>query len=181
MNVTTSAPRQHEESQAQFLRLFLAAEHELFRYVAALVPHLPDAQEIVQQTAIVLWSKFDRYDPQQPFTPWACRFALNIAKQWLARRKRWQSVLDGELTEQLVSRREELRPLFESRLRHLDTCLDRLPAPKRSIIDGYYFQRRSVESLAAELQRSEAAVYKLLQRIRALLRECLEHAALAGE
>ena len=128
-----------------------------------------------------LFAATDQYERQQPFTPWACRFALNIIKQWMARRKRWQSVLDGELIEQLASRREELRPQFESRLRHLDTCLDKLPAQQRSIIDGYYFQSRSVETIAAESQRTVAAVYKLLQRIRALLRECLEHAALAGE
>ena len=35
------------------------------------------AHDIVQQTAIALWEKFDAYDPAQPFTPWACRFALN--------------------------------------------------------------------------------------------------------
>jgi paraquat-inducible protein B len=29
------------------------------------------------ETAIALWEKFDAYDPAQPFTPWACRFALN--------------------------------------------------------------------------------------------------------
>ena len=180
MNSQTNAP-QHEESQAQFLRLLLSSERELFRYVAALVPNIADAEEIVQETTVVLWSKFDQYDASQPFTPWACRFALNIAKQWLARRKRWQTVLDGELIDQLANRREELRPQFEQRLRRLDHCLGKLPPHQRRIVDSYYFHRKSVESIAAESQRSVAAVYKLLQRIRALLRECLEHAALAGD
>jgi RNA polymerase sigma-70 factor, ECF subfamily len=45
--------------------------------VAPLVPNVADAEDIVQQTAIALWEKFDAYDPAQPFTPWACRFALN--------------------------------------------------------------------------------------------------------
>src|ERR1700690_239090 len=70
-------------AQQQFLSLFLRSEREIFRYVAAMVPNLTDAEDIVQQTALALWEKFDAYDPAQPFTPWACRFALNKARQWL--------------------------------------------------------------------------------------------------
>ena len=86
--------RTKDDAQAQFLRLFLPSERELFRYVAALVPNVADAEEIVQQTAVELWKKFDQYDAQQPFTPWACRFALNIVKQWMASRQRWQAILE---------------------------------------------------------------------------------------
>ncbi len=57
-----------------------------FRYVAALVPNVADAEDIVQQTALALWEKFDAYDPSQPFTPWAWRFALNKTKHWLIRK-----------------------------------------------------------------------------------------------
>jgi RNA polymerase sigma-70 factor, ECF subfamily len=48
-----------------------------FPLCVALVPNVADAEDIVQQAAIALWEKFDAYDPAQPFTPWACRFALN--------------------------------------------------------------------------------------------------------
>ena len=57
-------------AQQQFLSLFLRSEREIFRYVAALVPNLADVDDIVQQTAISLWEKFDAYDPARPFTPW---------------------------------------------------------------------------------------------------------------
>ena len=53
--------------------MFLASEKELFRYISALVPCVTDAQDLVQQTALALWRKFEAYDPRQPFTPWACR------------------------------------------------------------------------------------------------------------
>src|SRR5512136_994157 len=102
--------RERAAAQQQFLSLFLRSEREVFRYVAALVPNVMDAEDIVQQTALALWEKFDAYDPAQPFTPWACRFALNKARQWIERRQRWQALLAGGLAEELVRRREELRP-----------------------------------------------------------------------
>ena len=80
-------------AQQRFLSLFLRSEREIFRYVAALIPNVADAEDIVQQTALVLWEKFEAYDPGQPFTPWACRFALNKTRQWLERRQRWQALL----------------------------------------------------------------------------------------
>lgn len=181
MTPSPTEPRTSEDPQATFLRLLLSSERELFRYVSALVPNIGDAEEIVQQTAVVLWSKFDEYDPQQPFTPWACRFAINIVKQWLARRKKWQSLLDENLAEELASRRAELRPQFESRLRQLDACLEKLPVEQRTIVDGYYFQRQTVETIAAQTRRSAEAIYKSLQRIRSAMRRCIETAAIAGE
>lgn len=163
-----------EERHAQFLRLFLSSERELFRTVAALVPAIDDAEEIVQQTAIALWEKFDTYDPQQPFTPFACGFASNVARQWIASRRRWNSVLEDGLADEILRRRDQLRPLMDARLRNLDACLQKLPDDQRRILDRYYFRRIPIDAIAAELGRSIDAVYKSLQRIRQSLRTCMD-------
>ena len=164
-------------AQQRFLSLFLRSEREIFRYVAVLVPNVADAEDIVQQTAIALWEKFDAYDPSRPFTPWACRFALNKARQWIERRQRWQALLEGGLAEELAQRREELRPELEVRLKHLEGCLNKLPGEQRSLVEGYYYRRDSVEKLAETSSRTVAATYKTLQRVRQALQSCIENAA----
>jgi RNA polymerase sigma-70 factor (ECF subfamily) len=164
-------------AQQRFLSLFLRSEREIFRYVAALVPNVADAEDIVQQTALALWEKFDAYDSSQPFTPWACRFALNKAKQWIERRQRWQTLLEGGLAEELARRREDLRPEIETRLKHLEGCLSKLPVEQRSIVEGYYYRRDGIEKLAEHSGRTVAATYKTLQRIREVLQLCMENAA----
>jgi RNA polymerase sigma-70 factor, ECF subfamily len=163
-------------AQQRFLSLFLRSEREVFRYVAALVPNVADAEDIVQQTALALWEKFDAYDPNQPFTPWACRFALNKAKQWIERRQRWHALLEKGLAEELAQRREELRPELEARLRHLEGCLAKLPDEQQSIVVGYYYRREAIEKLAEDSGRTVAATYKTLQRIRQSLQLCVEGA-----
>ena len=113
--MTTDPKRQFGDSSAaqqRFLSLFLRSEREIFRYVAVLVPNVTDAEDIVQQTAMALWEKFDAYDPRQPFTPWACRFALNKARQWIERRQRWQALLDRGLADELMERRQEFSVQF---------------------------------------------------------------------
>ena len=114
-------------AQQRFLSLFLRSEREVFRHVSALVPNVQDAEDIVQQTAVALWERFDAYDPAQPFTPWACRFDHNKARQWIERLQRWCALLDNGLAEELARRREELRPKIESCLRRLEGCVGLLP------------------------------------------------------
>src|ERR1043166_8371488 len=156
-------------AQQRFLSLFLRSEREIFRYVSARVPNFADAEDIVQQTALALWEKFDLYDPNQPFTPWACRFALNKTRQWIERRPRWQALPERGLAEELAQRREQLLPEIETRLKQLEGCLHKLPAEQRSIVEGYYYRRDSIEKLAGESRRTVAAAYKTLQRIRQAL------------
>ena len=164
-------------AQQRFLSLFLRSEREIFRYVAALVPNVADAEDIVQQTAVALWEKFDAYDAAQPFTPWACRFALNKVRQWIERRQRWQSLLEEGLAEELAQRREELRSELEYRLNHLEGCLGKLPEDQRSLVEGYYYRREGIEKLAENSGRTVAATYKTLQRVRQALQVCIENAA----
>lgn len=161
-------------TQQRFLSLFLRSEREVFRYVAALVPNVTDAEDIVQQTALALWEKFDAYDPAQPFTPWACRFALNKTRQWIERRQRWQALLNNGLAEELAQRRQELQPEFERRLRHLDDCLGKLPPAQHSVVQAYYYQRTDIESLSRSSGRTVAGTYKMLQRVRQALQLCVE-------
>lgn len=168
-------------AQQRFLSLFLRSEREIFRYVATLVPNVTDAEDIVQQTALVLWEKFDAYDPDLPFTPWACRFALNKTRQWLERRQRWQALLENGLAEELAQRREELRPELDRRLAHLEGCLGKLPQEQLSLIEGYYYQRAGIEKLAADSRRTVAATYKMLQRVRLALQGCIQSAVKPGE
>ena len=55
-------PTRHSEdknaAQQRFLSLFLRSEREIFRYVAALVPNVATAEDIVQQTAPTLWESW---------------------------------------------------------------------------------------------------------------------------
>ena len=80
-----------------------------------------------------------------------------------------------------MNRRDQLRPQFENRLSHLDHCLEKLPSEQRGIVEAYYFRRQSIDVIAAETRRSVESVYKTLQRIRLMLRQCIEQAEQTGE
>ena len=68
----------------EFARLLTNHDRELRRYISLFVSRRDDVEEVLQQTAIMLWEKFAEYDPQREFLPWAIRFAyyeiLNFRK-----------------------------------------------------------------------------------------------------
>ena len=160
-------------SHEDFMRLFLRSERELLRYVISFVPNVNDARDIVQNTAVALWKKIDQFNPQEPFTPWALRFAALEAKQFLRREVRWHRFLDDEVIAMLALRRSEMAAELDERRIHLRDCLRKLPDKQKTIVEGYYFKDHSVEELADLSGRTVDAVYKSLQRTRAALMECV--------
>lgn len=169
-NQESSTPLSHE----QFMRLFLQSERELLRYVMAIVPNVSDARDIVQETAVALWQGIEKYDTTRPFVPWACRFALNEARQHLRAAGRRKRLLDEDVAALLESRRIESAQRLDVRREHLRDCLGLLPADQHDLVRGYYFEEESIDTLAARWGRGTEAVYKSLQRIRAALHECIE-------
>ena len=157
-----------------FIRLFLEAEKDLLRYVMVLIPNVADARDVVQETAVALWDKIDRYDPAKPFAPWACRFALNEAKMFLRKKSRQYRLAD-EVVNLLEIERMENADQLDARKYFLRKCLETLPSKNAELVHEYYFNESSVEELGKHFERSVEAVYKTLQRVRQALHACIEN------
>lgn len=157
----------------QFMRLFLASERELLRYIMATIPNVADARDVLQDTASALWRKMEAYDATAPFTPWACRFAANEIRAFLRRENRQRRWLDADVVEMLRVHQERAMDVGEADAEILRECLDALPANQRSLLCRYYFDEHPVERIAESLQRTADAIYKLLQRTRQALADCV--------
>ena len=167
-------PNPRSCTHKDFIRLFLEAEKDLLRYVMVLIPNVADARDVVQETAVALWDKIDRYDPAKPFAPWACRFALNEAKMFLRKKSRQYRLAD-EVVNLLEIERMENADQLDARKYFLRECLKTLPSKNAELVHEYYFNELSVEELGKHFERSVEAVYKTLQRVRQALHACIEN------
>ena len=156
----------------RFTRLFLLHEPEILQAVLAFVPQRTDARDIVQETAVMLWQAFAQYDPARPFANWAIGYARIQVRRFLRSGAR-RAALSEEAVAVLELEQEKRALAQEARASALRDCLERLPHPSRSIIEDYYFKEHPVETLALTHSRTAAAVYKTLQRLRAILLDCL--------
>jgi RNA polymerase sigma-70 factor (ECF subfamily) len=110
------------------VRLLSRHQEELFRYIFALLLHEEDARDVLQETSVALYRKFDEYDPDKPFLAWAYRFAyLEVLKQRECNQRGCRH-LNRDLIERLAREREQHEPVLQARLQALEHCLQELPA-----------------------------------------------------
>jgi len=158
----------------QFIRLFSQSESELIRYLMALLQNSSDARDVLQETAISLWQTIEKYDPNQPFFPWACRFALNKARQYLRAEARRSRLFDEDVAALIAARRVEVSVHLEKRREYLAECLKNLSPRQQKLVQSYYFEEQSIVDVAKNGGLSSEAVYKALQRIRQALMACID-------
>jgi RNA polymerase sigma-70 factor (ECF subfamily) len=168
--VSSTVPGQDPE---RFVRLFVEGQREIMRYILALVPNIDDAQEILQDTAVDLWRKFDRYDPAFPFAPWACRFAFRRVLKHREQQTRRLKCLSIESLTQIAHERAEKEGILEDRRRALETCLQQLCEADRLMVEHRYSRQMSVAQIAGITGRNTSTLYKALDRIRRGLFECV--------
>ena len=55
----------------QFLPHFLAVQSDLRAFIGAAVRDAGTREDVFQEVAMILWKKFELYDPARPFGAWA--------------------------------------------------------------------------------------------------------------
>ena len=169
-----------EPSQEEFVRLLLLHQRELFRYVVTLVPNLPDAQEVMQETALAVWRKFGDYDPARPFVPWARQFAHFEALRFCKARSKYLAFLSGDLLDRLGRERVEAEPALEERRQALRGCLDKLPPADRELVEVRYGGDQTLVEFAGRTGRSLLMLRKKLVHIRRALLDCTSRQLAGG-
>ena len=162
----------------RFMRLFVQHEPKILRAIMVLVPQVADARDVLQETSVALWKHFDAYDPQRPFVNWALGYARNYIRRHFRAVERGRRLTDGAL-EALATAAEPRQAFVDLRADALATCLRTISEEGRQILEGYYFQGLSVQEIALRQAKSAPAIYKIIQRLRVALLDCINR-RLAG-
>ena len=159
----------HEE----FARLFSRHARPIYAFIMTLVFSHHDAEEVFQNTSVVLWDKFSEFRRGSNFFAWASRIAyfevLNLFKQ-----QRRSPLLSDQAMDSLASEAMALSDQSTDRVEALSECLARLAVADREIIQDRYFYQRPPKQIAEMRSRSLDSIYRALSRIHNLLLSCVE-------
>lgn len=148
--------------------------------MTSLVPNWSDAEEVIQETNLVLWREFDRFESGTNFTAWAFRVALNQVLAWRKRRRRDRLEFSPAFLEAVAAATAADVERLEERAGLLARCMEKLPADHRAMLQFRYGQGRDVPTIAREIGRSADAVYRALSRIRHALHLCVSRSFSEG-
>ncbi len=153
---------------AEFLGCVSRAQRSLYAFILTLVRQPADAEDVLQETNVVLWQKAAEFDATRDFMPWALRIAQLQAMAHLKRRRRVPQAFDDALLAQLADEAIAEAAELDPRRQALAECLNKLPDRHRALIASRY------EPGARRLGKTPKAISEVLRRIRRTLLECIE-------
>jgi len=170
------------DQHRRFLRSFTANEPAVRAYVRRLVPTRVDADDVMQDIAVVLWEKFSEFRSEGNFRAWAFGVARYEVLAWRRDRARDRLVLDEDVVERLAE--ETASEAEEHRLAKqrgaLEKCLAKVTPEQRDLLMGAYDSDNRIQDIAADSGRSVAGFYQWLHRMRRQLHDCVRR-QLQGE
>lgn len=158
----------------EFITLLGKHSHEIRLAIQRLVLNSNEADDIFQETNLILWREFDRFEQGTNFSSWAFRIAVNQVLTWRKKKQRNRLIFGCEFIEEIAKDMDPSRFVLEERKRALAGCLTQLPKHQQKLIASRYADQIKVEVIADQQKRSTNAVYRALQRIRQALFACIE-------
>jgi RNA polymerase sigma-70 factor len=162
-----------EIDREEFARQFSRNARRIYGFIMTLVFSHHDAEEVFQNTSVVLWNKFGEFQPGSSFFAWASRVAYYEVLSFMKQRRR-SRMLSEDALEVLASEAMALSDDSSSRQEALEDCLAQLNAADRDLLQARYYHQRPPKQIAMMQSRSVDSVYRALSRIHNMLLNCVQ-------
>jgi len=171
-------PEQTSFDEHDFGRLFVQYQPRIYGYIRSLLLHQADAEDVLQETASVLWRRFPEYQAGSNFLAWAlcvARFQVMYFRQ-----KQHRNVLcfSSDFHDVLAADTVAESARLSDMQQLIDACMQKLPLADREL-----FEMRcrcdadvTTKNLAEQLGRPASTIYNAINRIRRVLANCVEQA-----
>jgi RNA polymerase sigma-70 factor, ECF subfamily len=170
-----------DDRRLEATRLWTLAQPTVSAYVGSLVREIRDRDDVLQEVAVAFMNSFASYDHTRPFVAWVIGIARNQVGLYHRRNGRDRLIFDPDAVERIGQAFAEVRPRDVRMLDYLEECVQCLEGHARKLCELRYERDLKPASIAPRVGMSPNGVAKALQRIREMLRECVEKkAALDG-
>lgn len=159
-----------------FLRLFRANEDRLFGFILKLLPNFAVAEDIMQETMMTMWRKFDEFSDGTSFAAWGMKIARYKIMEFHHQNRRPGVVYLGQEILSELTLDDGPGKLENTYLEALHGCVDKLKDQNLKLITLRYSRQQSVRQIAEQLSVSVNVVYKAMAKIHFMLQQCIEKA-----
>ena len=135
-------------------------------------PH--DAEELLQDTASILWEQFDRYQEGTSFGAWAITVAKIKAFEYLRENKKKRLLLKNETYKRISELAEPTSTDTADHIEAIRDCLEKLDNSCRSLLSMRYKKNLQIKEISKITHKSPGVLYKTLSRVLDNLRDCIK-------
>ncbi|MCK4998228.1 MAG: sigma-70 family RNA polymerase sigma factor [Anaerohalosphaera sp.] len=164
-----------------FLKLYRKNEVCIFRYIIALLPNYSAAEDVMQDTMLVMWRKYDQFRPGSNFVAWGMQIARFGVLKYHQKNKPGIVHFDTDAMNNLTKHKMITDSNKELYLEALDECTKGLSDNCKQMIVLRYVENMKVTDIALKMQKSLNSTYKVMSRIHHALLNCIERKMAKGE
>lgn len=166
--MSTQTPRE------QFVRQLTECQQNLYAYILSLVQDVDRAQDVLQETNLVLWRKAESEPQIMNFQAWAIEVSRYQVMAHLRDRGRDRHLYQPALLELLADDAADRLDGIDDRRRALQNCLGKLTKSQRELIERRYARNQKVQEIAEAMRRPAGVVAQKFYRIRKSLLTCIQ-------
>ena len=173
-----------ELNHEEFVVLLSRHQRQIWWFIKTLLPAASDADDVLQETSLVLWRKWDQFDRDREFLPWACGIArlqvLRFVREHRSERLHLNELVLAEIAE-FAEKKLLSMARVETRLEMLNACVQELDENLRNVIEDRYLRSLATKSIAKNSGKPLVTIYKTLARARVQLMNCVNRKIAAAE
>lgn len=155
-----------------FSRKLTALQRSLYAYILTLLPNRADAEDVLQETNLILCRKANEYDPEGHFQGWAFQIARYQVMAHITKTKRSRLHFSTEVIESFAEEEFDSKKVVLSQ-KALQICYELLPAHMKKIAQLRFREDSNLKDIAAKVGRPLGSVSATLHRIRINLTDCV--------
>lgn len=161
------------KTNSLFTALLSKDRMRIFSFIRSLIPHNSDAEDVYQRVCLTLWKKFEEFDRDRDFFPWACGIAFYTARNHHRSLRHDRHYFDQDLIETMSRNREQHLANYNSRIDYLHECLSSLTASDQKLLQDAVFEKQSLSEIAKATEKSIQTLYNRMSILRRELAECI--------
>jgi len=161
------------KTHEQFTRLLLANQRRIYGFILSLVPNFTDADDIFQDTVLVMCRKFEDLKLKTSFLAWGLSIAQHKILKFREKKNRSRVLFTDKTFEMIMERSNSILSNMDQRVRALENCLNKLVERDRDLIKMRYEKGLAIKDIAMKVGRPIQGMYKVFTRIHNNLRLCI--------
>ena len=167
------ASMQDDPIPFEYSRKLTNIQRSLYAYILSILPNRADAEDILQETNLILCKKANEYDPEGHFQGWAFRIARYQVMAHMTKSRRSKICFSNELVESM-SEEDFDHQNVQITQRALQLCYDLLPNHMKEIARLRFKEENNLKEIAQIAGRPLGSISATLHRIRKNLMACVQ-------
>ncbi len=151
-------------------------DRNIYAYILSLVPNVSDADDIMQETTVVMWRKFADFNPELSFIAWGLTIAKFQVLSFYKKKKNSKVCYSESLLESIEKVVEKSLPDMEEELNALNRCVKKLDDSQKYLLKLRYDNKMTFKEIGDNISKSARMTFYTLSKIHQLLLHCVKQA-----